>query len=83
MIDPKPNLDQVREDQLPLGSDIPDIEDIPENGDLSPQVEPEGAGPDGDGDDAFEESDEALPDDLEELEINRDPTREERRLGDE
>lgn len=72
----KRDLDQVREDQLSIGGDIPDVENIPIGDDLSPRVEPEGAAPDDDGEYAFEESDAVLPDDEEEKEIVQDPSRE-------
>ena len=60
-----------------------DVEQIPDNADLPlPHTDDVGAESELMNEDAYEESDEALPDDAEEAAITRDPEREGTRFGD-
>lgn len=69
-------IDDPTEERIANPDDTVAIETAEEAEELSPEVEPQGAGPDGAGDDAYQQSDEALPDDDEEVSIDRDPSRE-------
>lgn len=51
-------------------------ESVSENGDIRYDVEKEGEVPEEDDDNAYQNSDEALPDDAEERVISRDPSKE-------
>ena len=69
-----PALEEQDWEAIESGAITPDS--IPENGDLRYDVEPPGEAPEEDDDNAYQNSDEALPDDREEAAITRDPSRE-------
>lgn len=60
----------------PVSPDPPPPDGIPENGDFRYDVERSGELPGEDDDNAYQNSDEALPDDSEEAAISRHPSRE-------
>ncbi len=69
----------LTENEDALDQDLVDLEvdDLPAEGELSQQVEQELREEESESeDDAYQESDEALPDDMEERVINRNPSRE-------
>lgn len=69
-----PQIEQQDWDAIESGEIAPEI--TPANGDLRYEEEPDGDLPGEDDDNPFQESDEALPDDLEERVISRDPSKE-------
>lgn len=69
-----PTLQQQDWDAIISGAIEPDS--VPENGDLRYDPEKAGDAPDEDDDNAYQHSDEALPDDREEAAIRRNPDRE-------
>ena len=76
MMDPRTPL---TENEDALDQDLVDLEvdDLPAEGELSQQVEQELREEESESeDDAYQESDEALPDDMEERVIDRNPSRE-------
>lgn len=69
----------LTENEDALDQDLVDLEvdDLPAEGELSQQVEKELREEESESeDDAYQESDEALPDDMEERVIDRNPSRE-------
>ncbi|HVK90894.1 MAG TPA: hypothetical protein VM468_05730 [Mycoplana sp.] len=54
---------------------------LPDPGDVSPAPDHDGAAPESQDDDAYQNSDEALPDDAEEQTIARNPWREGKQFG--
>jgi hypothetical protein len=69
----------LTENEDALDQDLVDLEvdDLPAEGELSQQVEQELREEESESeDDAYQESDEALPDDMEERVIDRNPSRE-------
>ncbi|KQQ58588.1 hypothetical protein ASF69_14525 [Rhizobium sp. Leaf311] len=69
----------LTENEDALDQDLVDLEvdDLPADGELSQQVEQELREEESESeDDAYQESDEALPDDMEERVIDRNPSRE-------
>lgn len=72
--DQGPALEQPDWDAIESGAIAPDS--VPQNGDLRYDVERSGEAPGEDDDNAYQNSDEALPDDQEEAAITRDPSKE-------
>ena len=70
-----PELEQQDWEAIESGNIAP--ESTPENGDFRYDEEPDGELPGEDDDNPYQGSDEALPDDQEEREISRDPSKEE------
>lgn len=83
-MDPKPVPDRNtgEEPQNVNDVDAPGMapSSVPDDGDVSPALEQDGAAPEQD-DNAYQDSDEALPNDAEEQTIARDPWREDKRFG--
>ena len=69
-----PALEQQDWEAIESGAIRPDS--VPENGDLRYDVERSGEAPDEDDDNAYQNSDEALPDNRDEAAINRNPSKE-------
>jgi hypothetical protein len=71
-----PTIEQQDWDAIQSGQPVP--EKIPANGDIpyGPSGEPTGELPEEDDDNPYQESDEALPDDIEEAAIKRNPSKE-------
>jgi hypothetical protein len=67
-------VEQQDWDAVKGGQILPDS--VPENGDVRYDIEKDGELPEEDDDNAYQNSDEALPDDQEEAAIKRHPTRE-------
>ncbi|MBZ9797291.1 hypothetical protein [Mesorhizobium sp. ES1-4] len=92
-MDPRKTKQPAAQAQDPAETDGPAIEQQDwsalEGGEILPgsvaveDDEPEGDLPEEDDDNAYQESDEALPDDLEEAVISRDPSREGGRFDEE
>lgn len=78
-LDDSPQLEQQDWDAVVNGDLSPDS--MPENGDFRYDEEGEDEVVDEDDDNPFQGSDEALPDDEEELEISRHPAHERSRFG--
>lgn len=75
-----PVLEQQDRDVVETGAITPDS--LPENGDFDRGVEESGDAPEEDDDNAYQNSDEALPDDGQEAAISRNPAREGGRFDD-
>ncbi|MDX3924790.1 MAG: hypothetical protein QHC90_03150 [Shinella sp.] len=75
---PDPEI-EPQENEIDAVETVPDS--IPDPEDLPPGIEEDGAAPESQDDDAYQNSDEALPDDAEERAINRDLYREGGRFG--
>ncbi|MER8370054.1 hypothetical protein [Mesorhizobium sp. M1378] len=69
-----PTIQQQDWDAIRSGRILPD--GVPQNGDIRYDVEEDGELPEEDDDNAYQESDEALPDDTDERVISRDLARE-------
>ncbi|WP_245480161.1 hypothetical protein, partial [Mesorhizobium sp. M7A.F.Ca.CA.004.12.1.1] len=69
-----PTIEQQDWDAIKGGEILP--ESVPENGDMRYGIEKDGDLPDEDDDNAYQDSDDALPDDEEEAAITRDQNRE-------
>lgn len=69
-----PALEQQDWEAIESGAITPDS--LPENGDFRYDAEPSSEAPEEDDDNAYQNSDEALPDDGEEATLTRNPARE-------